>query len=58
MTLYPEIQERAQAQIDSVLGKGWQRLPTFDDRQKLPYVNAMVLELLRWNPAVPLGTCP
>ena len=57
MTLHPDIQEHAQAEIDSVLGRGWQRLPTFDDRQKLPYVNAIVLELLRWNPAVPLGTC-
>ncbi|KAF7797385.1 hypothetical protein EIP86_008580 [Pleurotus ostreatoroseus] len=56
-SLYSDIQEHAQAEIDSVLGRGWQRLPTFDDRQKLPYVNAIVLELLRWNPAVPLGTC-
>lgn len=56
MTLYPAIQARAQAEIDSVLGKGWQRLPSFADRERLPYVNAIVLELLRWNPAVPLGT--
>ncbi|KAJ3553877.1 hypothetical protein NM688_g3387 [Phlebia brevispora] len=55
MTLHPEIQTRAQAEIDSVIGKGWQRLPTFADRERLPYVNAIVLELLRWHPAVPLG---
>lgn len=62
MTLYPAIQMRAQAEIDSVLGQSWQRLPSFADRGRLPYINAIVLELLRWNPAVPLGTyeefCP
>lgn len=56
MTLWPEVQARAQAEIDSVLGTAWQRLPTFADRTKLPYVEAIVLEILRWNPAVPLGT--
>lgn len=57
ITLNPEIQARAQAELDSVLGNTWQRLPTFADRERLPYVNAIVLELLRWNPAVPLGRC-
>lgn len=55
MTLYPDIQRRAQAEVDSVIGTSWQRLPSFEDRPKLPYVEAIVLELLRWNPAVPLG---
>ena len=56
MTLHSEIQARAQTEIDSVLGRDWRRLPSFDDRPNLPYVNAIALELLRWNPAVPLGT--
>ncbi len=59
MTLYPDIQKRAQAELDAVLSDGssgqWTRLPTFADRAQLPYVNAIVLEVLRWNPAVPLG---
>ncbi|KAH8101934.1 cytochrome P450 [Cristinia sonorae] len=55
MTLHPEIQSRAQAELDSVLGSNWHRLPNFSDRDSLPYVNAIVLEILRWNPAVPLG---
>ncbi|KAI0089003.1 cytochrome P450 [Irpex rosettiformis] len=55
MCLHPEIQARAQEEVDSILGLDWHRLPTFSDRESLPYVNAIVLELLRWNPAVPLG---
>lgn len=55
MTLHPDIQSQAQHEIDSVIGSDWERLPTFADRSSLPFVNAIVLELLRWNPAVPLG---
>lgn len=55
MTLHPEIQARAQAEVDSVIGGNWQRLPSLSDRPSLPYVNAIVLELFRWNPTVPLG---
>ncbi|EMD34724.1 hypothetical protein CERSUDRAFT_116918 [Gelatoporia subvermispora B] len=55
MTLHPAVQERAQAELDAVIGQDWTRLPTFADQPNLPYVNAVVLELLRWNPAVPLG---
>ena len=53
MLLYPEVQAKAQAEIDSVIGSG--RLPDFDDRATLPYVDAILHELLRWNPVVPLG---
>ena len=55
MTLWSTIQERAQRELDALLGSSWTRLPTFADRTALPYVNAIVLEVLRWNPAVPLG---
>ena len=54
MTLHPEIQAKAQAEVDSILGHD-KRLPTFEDKPKLPYVNAIVKEVLRWNPHVPLG---
>ncbi|KAK0501134.1 cytochrome P450 [Armillaria luteobubalina] len=52
--LYPEVQARAQAEVDAVIGHGT-RLPNFDDRPQLPYIDAIVLETLRWNPVVPLG---
>ncbi|KAG8212969.1 cytochrome P450 [Butyriboletus roseoflavus] len=53
MLLYPEVQAKAQAEIDSVIGSD--RLPHFDDRVQLPYVDAILRELVRWNPVVPLG---
>ncbi|KAK1222629.1 hypothetical protein PQX77_014516, partial [Marasmius sp. AFHP31] len=53
MALYPEVQTRAQKEIDAIIGHG--RLPDFDDRDSLPFVNALIAETLRWNPAVPLG---
>ncbi|PBK93541.1 cytochrome P450, partial [Armillaria gallica] len=52
--LYPEIQAKAQAEVDAVIGHGT-RLPNFDDHPQLPYIDAIVLEVLRWNPVVPLG---
>ncbi|KAF9225799.1 cytochrome P450 [Gyrodon lividus] len=39
MTLYPEVQSKAQAEIDAVVGLD--RLPTIQDREQLPYVNAL-----------------
>jgi len=48
MVLNPEKQKKAQAEIDEVT-KG-QYLPTFQDRHKLPYVEAVMLESLRWGP--------
>ena len=53
MALYPEVQKKAQAEIDSVVGPN--RLPDFYDRPSLPYVNAVVKELTRWNLVAPLG---
>ncbi|KAI7815647.1 cytochrome p450 [Rhyzopertha dominica] len=41
----PEIQKKAQEEIDSVVGRD--RQPTLDDRAKMPYVEAVVLESLR-----------
>ena len=53
MVLHPEVQKRAHSEIDSVVGSD--RLPTFDDRKSLPYVEAICRETLRWYPAAPLG---
>ena len=52
MVLYPEIQEKAQREIDSVCDA---RLPDFSDYGRIPYVDAILKETLRWNPVVPLG---
>ncbi|ELU38086.1 cytochrome P450 [Rhizoctonia solani AG-1 IA] len=53
MVLHPEVQAKAQAEIDSVLGGT--RLPEMTDRESLPYVCCIVKEVLRWWPAFPLG---
>ncbi|KAG2053794.1 cytochrome P450 [Suillus hirtellus] len=55
MVLYPEVQTRAQAEIDSVIGETLERLPDWDDRASMPYINAVIQETLRWFPVVPLG---
>ncbi|KAF5571206.1 oxidoreductase [Fusarium pseudoanthophilum] len=52
MTLFPEAQKKAQCEIDKVIGN--ERLPTLSDRQSLPYVNALVKEVLRWHPVGPM----
>ena len=44
MILYPEVQKRAQAEIDGVVGSS--RLPNFDDRKSLPYVEALFREVV------------
>ncbi|KAG6846890.1 hypothetical protein H0H93_011243, partial [Arthromyces matolae] len=51
MVLYPNVQEKAQAEIDNVIGL--ERLPTLADRPYLPYVNAILSEVLRWNSVAP-----
>jgi len=57
MTLHPDAQIRAQEEIDALLGKGSSaRLPTFEDRSKLPYVEALYREVMRWRPVFPLNT--
>jgi cytochrome P450 len=54
LTLFPQVQRRAQAELDAVIGRD--RLPTFDDRPRLPYIQALCKELLRWQMAGPVGT--
>jgi len=50
----PSVRKKAQEQLDAVVGR--ERLPTFDDRPRLPYIDAICKEILRWKPVVPLGT--
>lgn len=70
MIMFPDVQKKAQAELDSVIGTS--RLPTMEDRSKLPYIDACMKEVLRyvlllfylliltrrferWNPIGPLG---
>ena len=53
LVLFPEVQRRAQVELDVAIGRD--RLPAFDDRPRLPYIEALCKELLRWQIAVPLG---
>ncbi|KAF9446023.1 cytochrome P450 [Macrolepiota fuliginosa MF-IS2] len=53
MTLNPDAQAKAQAEIDSVLENG--RLPEFTDEDSLPYVTAVMKEVMRWQPPNPLA---
>jgi len=52
MIEHPEVMAKAQKEIDSVVGND--RLPTFADRENLPYVEALFNECLRYGVAVPL----
>lgn len=45
MLLYPDIQRKAQIEVDRVVGRD--RLPDFSDEPSLPYVTALVKEVLR-----------
>ena len=48
-----DVQKKAQAELDQVIGSD--RLPSFSDRDNLPYIHAVVLEILRWHNVAPLG---
>lgn len=53
MLVHPEVQKKAQEELDTVVGRD--RMPTFADRDDLPYLNACVREALRWRSLTPMG---
>ncbi|OCH91450.1 cytochrome P450 [Obba rivulosa] len=53
MVLYPDVQRKAQLELEAVVGST--RLPDFSDKEDLPYINALCMECLRWQPASPLA---
>ncbi|KAF7331315.1 Cytochrome P450 [Mycena kentingensis (nom. inval.)] len=56
MVAHPEVQMKAQAELDAVLGIGKdRRLPKLADEAALPYIELVIQETMRWNPVVPLG---
>lgn len=56
MVLYPEVQKRAQEEIDRVIGD--KRMPTMEDEMSLQYVRQIVKESLRWMPTTIMGAVP
>lgn len=51
--LHPEKCRILQNEIDSVTGRD--RIPTFEDTEKMPYLAAFVKEVHRWRPVLPGG---
>jgi cytochrome P450 len=47
----PDVQRRVQAEIDSVIGRD--RLPCYEDRTRLPFTEATMLEIMRYKPLLP-----
>lgn len=54
MVLHPDVQKKAAAELDRVVGRD--RMPTFQDYEYLPYIRALVKEIMRWRGVAPLGT--
>ncbi|KAK7681812.1 hypothetical protein QCA50_015159 [Cerrena zonata] len=53
MMCYPEVQLKAQVELDSVVGT--ERLPQMDDIGDLPYIQSIIKEVHRFYPTVPLA---
>ncbi|PCH37258.1 cytochrome P450 [Wolfiporia cocos MD-104 SS10] len=53
MVIYPDALKKAQGEIDRVVGRS--RLPDFEDRDSLPYLECLVKEAYRWSCPLPLG---
>ncbi|KAG8881299.1 hypothetical protein FRB97_009713 [Tulasnella sp. 331] len=52
MLLYPVVQAKVRAELDQVFGD---RFPDVGGRESTPYLNAVLLEVLRWHPIIPAG---
>jgi len=51
MVLNQKAMKKAQEELDRVVGKG--ELPNLSHKNKLPYIDALVKEVLRWGPPLP-----
>lgn len=50
---YPEVQEKAYRELMTIVGPS--RLPSLADYDNLPYIRAIIKEVLRIWPPTPLG---
>lgn len=53
MALHPEVQKKAQEELDRVVGKD--NLPSFSNQESLPYIDAICKEIQRWHAVAPLA---
>ncbi|QRW13270.1 cytochrome P450 family protein [Ceratobasidium sp. AG-Ba] len=53
MSIYPEVATRVQAEIDAQVGRD--RLPKLQDRDMMPYTDAVLQEVIRCNPVFVFG---
>jgi cytochrome P450 len=53
MKHFPSAQIKAQEELDRVVGPD--RLPDFSDAPALPYIQALIKEVFRWQPISPIG---
>jgi cytochrome P450 len=50
---FPDILKKAQQMVDEAIGRD--RLPTFQDLRRIPYVTAMIREAFRWRTVAPVA---
>ncbi|KAL0946074.1 hypothetical protein HGRIS_012347 [Hohenbuehelia grisea] len=56
MLHFPEAMRKAQEELDKVVGPD--QMPEFQDKDRLPYISAVINETLRWRPVAVLGGSP
>lgn len=53
MTAFPDVYNKAREELSRTLGDGV--LPTISDCSRLPYLDAVIKETIRWGVVAPLG---